>query len=137
MCVCDELAGNRLLNGATAAMWDKIETRETERPIHLLSANQSHTKTTGPFIKPPLTTCRAAHTHTRRHTPLYTSLSLSTFHFWQIFNVKICNMPKLKTFTKFWSVFTLANEAEQLYSVVALSVVIFITPKKSHFANKM
>lgn len=94
-------------------------------------------KTTGPFIKPPLTTCRAAHTHTRRHTPLHTSLSLSTFHFWQIFNVKICNMPKLKTFTKFWSVFTLANEAEQLYSVVALSVVIFITPKKSHFANKM
>lgn len=38
MCLCDELAGNWLLNGATAAMWDKIETRETERPIHLLSA---------------------------------------------------------------------------------------------------
>ena len=46
-------------------------------------------------------------------------------------------MPKLKTFTKFWGVFTLANEAAQLYSVVALSVVIFITLKESHFANKM
>lgn len=65
MCVCDELAGNWLLNGATAAMWDKIETRGTERPIHLLSANQP-CKTTGPFIKPPLTTCRDTHTHTHR-----------------------------------------------------------------------
>lgn len=36
---CDELAGNRLLNGASAAMWDKIETGETERLIHLLYAN--------------------------------------------------------------------------------------------------
>ena len=98
-------------------------------------------KTTGPFIKPPLTTCRAAHTHTHTHTlrrtPLHTRLSLSTFLFWQIFNVKVCNMPKLKTFAKFWGVFTWTNEAEQLYSVVALSVVIFITLKKSHFAKKM
>lgn len=62
VCVCDELAGNWLLNGATAAMWDKIETRGTERPIHLLSANQPR-KTTGPFIKLPLTTCRDTQTH--------------------------------------------------------------------------
>ena len=77
------------------------------------------------------------HTHTLRRTPLHTRLSLSTFLFWQIFNVKVCNMPKLKTFAKFWGVFTWTNEAEQLYSVVALSVVIFITLKKSHFAKKI
>lgn len=87
ICVCDELAGNWLLNGATAAMRDKIATRETERPIHLLSANQP-SKTTGPFIKPPLTTCRVT------HTQFDSCVSLSTRHFWQAFRVKVCNISK-------------------------------------------
>lgn len=44
VCVCDEPAGNWLLNGATVAVWDKIETRETESPIHLLSVKSTPLK---------------------------------------------------------------------------------------------
>ena len=103
MCVCDELAGNWLLNGATAAMWDKIETRETERPIHLLSANQPR-KTTGPFIKPQSPPAERQHTHTlahrRRHSQFHPRVSLTTCHFWQTIRVKICTIAKLKMFTQ-------------------------------------
>ncbi len=145
MCVCDELAGNWLLNGATAAMWDKIETRETERPIHLLSANHPR-KTTVPFIKPPLTTCRTArmhtHTHTERHTQtqthtqFYSRVSLSTCHFLETFYVKICNTAKFKFFSKFSG---FHRPAKQSYFIVGwLYPWSFLFALKTfHFADKL
>lgn len=47
----------------------RLKPEETKRPIHLLSENQP-CKTTGPFIRLTLTTCRQARAHGGRRSPL-------------------------------------------------------------------